>query len=76
MNTVALEEIKIKDNVKNFSLLSKEEIKNALDFVIKKIDENLELYTENFPSACTTNNVYRTKKMMTGQMDFGQECFG
>lgn len=62
MNSIALEEIKIKDNVKDVLFLSKEEVKDALDFVIKKIDENLDLYTENFPSACTTNNVYRTKK--------------
>ena len=59
MNSIALEEIKIKDNVKDVLFLSKEEVKDALDFVIKKIDENLDLYTENFPSACTTNNVYK-----------------
>ncbi|MGL5347626.1 MAG: glycoside hydrolase family 88 protein [Peptostreptococcaceae bacterium] len=61
MKSIALEEIKIKDDVKDVKLLNREEITNALDFVIKKIDENLDLYTQNFPSACTTNNVYRTK---------------
>lgn len=61
MEAIVLEEIKIKNYIKDVKLLNKEEISNALDFVIKKIDENLNLYTENFPSACTTNNVYRTK---------------
>lgn len=41
--------------------LSQEEIDNALKYVISKIDENIELYTEKFPSACTTNQIYRIK---------------
>lgn len=56
----------VKENIdlnkfKDIELLKKEEIKEALDYAIKKIDENLELYTDNFPSACTTNQYYRTK---------------
>ena len=50
-----------KELFENIELLSKTEIKIALDYVVKKIDENLELYTHNFPSACTTNQIYRTK---------------
>ena len=45
MEAIVLEEIKIKNYIKGVKLLNKEEISNALDFVIKKIDENLNLYT-------------------------------
>ncbi|RDY29382.1 glucuronyl hydrolase [Romboutsia weinsteinii] len=61
MKAVTLEGINIKDSLKDVKPLDKDEIESALDFIIKKIDENLDLYTYNFPSACTTNNVYRTK---------------
>lgn len=56
-----LEEILHKENILKEEFLSKEELKSALDFVVSKIDENLETYTEKFPSACTTNGMYRIK---------------
>lgn len=49
------------EKYKNIEFLTAEEIKVGLDYAIKKIDENLDLYTNKFPSACTTNGVYRTK---------------
>lgn len=50
-----------KNLFENIELLTKQEVKEAMDYVIEKIDQNLDLYTDNFPSACTTNQFYRTK---------------
>ncbi|MGL4453199.1 MAG: glycoside hydrolase family 88 protein [Sarcina sp.] len=60
METIVKECIDL-NKFKELKLLNKDEIKNALDYAIKKIDENLELYTHKFPSACTTNQIYRIK---------------
>lgn len=56
-----IEEIKNKEDLLNKDLLSNEEIKRGLDLIIKNIDNNLDRYTEKFPSACTTNLKYRVK---------------
>lgn len=51
----------IKDKFLDKELLTNEEIKKGLDIVIKNIDNNLDKYTNKFPSACTTNLKYRLK---------------
>ncbi|MGL6185405.1 MAG: glycoside hydrolase family 88 protein [Clostridium chrysemydis] len=56
-----IEEINNKEELLKEEYLNKKEVKEALDFIITKIDENLEVFTEKFPSACTTNHKYRIK---------------
>lgn len=56
-----IEEIKDKKELLDKSLLSIEQIKIGLDRIIKNIDDNLDRYTNKFPSACTTNLKYRVK---------------
>ena len=58
---LVVEDIKDRDGLEKKEFLTKEEIKRGLDIVIKNIDENLEKYTNKFPSACTTNLKYRVK---------------
>lgn len=56
-----LEEVKNRDVLEKYELLTKEEIEKGLNILIKNIDENLDRYTNKFPSACTTNLKYRVK---------------
>lgn len=56
-----VEDVAIKEELLRSELLSRDEVSSALDFIVKKIDENLETYTHKFPSACTTNQRYRIK---------------
>lgn len=56
---LVLEEVKNVDKFMNESLLTKEEIKEALDFIIKKIDENLEEFTHKYPTPASFDNVYK-----------------
>lgn len=58
---LVVEEIKDREALEKYELLTNEEIKKGLDIVIKIIDENLDIYTNKFPSACTTNLKYRLK---------------
>ncbi len=58
---LVIEDIKDRDKLEKKEFLTKEEIKRGLDIVIKNIDDNLEKYTNKFPSACTTNLKYRVK---------------
>lgn len=58
---MVVETVKIKEDIMKERLLLKDEVKSALDYVIQKIDENLDTYTYKFPSACTTNQKYRIK---------------
>ena len=59
---VVKEEIIKADIFKNTEILTKEEISKALNFVIKKIDENLENFTYDFPSSASKNNIYQKNK--------------
>ncbi len=43
-------------------LLTKQEIEDALDFVITKIDGNLEKYYDSFPTPSSTNYIYGTSQ--------------
>lgn len=43
-------------------------VKEAIDFVIKKIDENLDTFTHKFPSATSVNNVYRAVDNATTEL--------
>ncbi|MGL4773313.1 MAG: glycoside hydrolase family 88 protein [Clostridium sp.] len=56
-----LEEVALKKELLSSKLLRKDEVREALDFILKKIDENIETYTHKFPSACTTEQRYRIK---------------
>lgn len=58
---LVVEEVKNREALGKYELLTNEEIKKGLDIVIKIIDENLDRYTNKFPSACTTNLKYRVK---------------
>ena len=58
MNNVKLEEIKNIHKYENTPVISKEEIKTAIEFVIGKIDENIEKFTYKFPAPASVNNVY------------------
>lgn len=50
-------------NIERFNCeeLSREEIKEVLDFVISKIDENLHDFTYDFPGEASVNNKYEKK---------------
>jgi len=50
----------IKNNLKyeNTKPLTKNEVESALDFIIKKIDENLDTFTYKYPAPASVNNVY------------------
>lgn len=58
MNNVKLEEIKNIQKYENAPEVSKEDIKKAIEFVIGKIDENIEKFTYKFPAPASVNNVY------------------
>jgi unsaturated chondroitin disaccharide hydrolase len=59
-----VEKMVINEGIKNKELyekrenLSKENLKKAIDHVLAKIDQNLERYTNKFPTACSTELVY------------------
>lgn len=58
---LVIEELKNKESFEKYELLTSEEIKKGLDIVVKNIEDNLDRYTNKFPSACTTNLKYRVK---------------
>lgn len=58
---MVLENVVNREELLNGRILCKDEIMSALDFVVKKIDENIETYKYKFPSACTTEQRYRIK---------------
>lgn len=58
---MVVENVAIKEELLRERLLNKEDVTDALDFIVKKIDENLETYSYKFPSACTTEQRYRIK---------------
>ena len=55
---VIKEEIKNASRYEDFEGLSKEKLHEAIQYVLKKIDENLETFTYKFPSAASRGNVY------------------
>lgn len=55
---IRVEEIAKKDEFLKTKLLTRDEVKNAIDLVIKQIDANMEYFKEKFPSSATKNNEY------------------
>ena len=47
---IRVEEIAKKDEFLKTKLLTRAEVKNAIDLVIKQIDANMEYFKEKFPS--------------------------
>lgn len=58
MKNITDEGIKNKAKFENIPPLTQEEVKNALDFIIKKIDESLDTFTHKYPAPASVNNVY------------------
>jgi unsaturated chondroitin disaccharide hydrolase len=58
METVKCEKIKNVDHYKEKVMVSREEIEAAIDFVLKKIDANIEEFTYKFPAPASVNNIY------------------
>jgi len=58
MEAVKCEEIKNIGKYIEKPVISNEEIKSALDFILKKIDENMEEFTYKFPAPASKNNIY------------------
>ena len=80
---ISKEEIKNLDRFKDVKFLSEEEIKSALDFIVKKIDKNLETFTYDFPGSASKNNVYKknenniwTTSFWTGMLWLAYEVTG
>ncbi|HAT4364162.1 TPA: glucuronyl hydrolase [Clostridium perfringens] len=55
---IRVEEIAKKDEFLKTKLLTRAEVKNAIDLVIKQIDANMEYFKDKFPSSATKNNEY------------------
>ena len=51
-------------------------LKQEMDWICEKLLKNIDRFQENFPSACTTNHIYRIKANDDWTMVFGQECYG
>lgn len=58
MKNIIDEGIKNKAKFTDVPPMTRDEAKKALDFIIKKIDENLDEFTYKFPAAASENNVY------------------
>lgn len=58
MKNIIDEGIKNRAKFENIPPLTQEEAKSALDFIIKKIDENLDEFTYKYPAPASVNNVY------------------
>ena len=55
---IRVEEVAKKDEFLKTKLLTRAEVKNAIDLVIKQIDANMEYFKDKFPSSATKNNEY------------------
>lgn len=58
MKKIKFEDIKNIDKYSGDIKLQRDEIKSAIDFVLKKIDENLECFTYKFPAPASKNDIY------------------
>jgi unsaturated chondroitin disaccharide hydrolase len=83
MSEVKLEVIKNIQRYQQKPDLSRKEIKQAIEFVLKKIDENLEEFTYKFPAPASKNNVYEaiennywTTSFWTGMLWLAYEVTG
>lgn len=55
---INIEEIKKREEFLKSELLSKEEVKTAIEEAIKQIDANMEYFNDKFPSSATKENKY------------------
>lgn len=55
---INVEEIKKREEFLKSELLSKEEVKTAIEEAIKQIDANMEYFNDKFPSSATKENKY------------------
>lgn len=58
MSSVKMEDIKKVERYLQRPDINRDYIKKAIDDVLKKIDENLEYFTDKFPGPSSVNNVY------------------
>jgi unsaturated chondroitin disaccharide hydrolase len=83
MNKVNLEAIKRRDKYLNKPDITKEDIQKAINFVLKKIDENLDTFTNMFPAPASKNGIYEaipnnywTSSFWTGMLWLAYEVTG
>ena len=58
IKTVAIEEIKNPERFLNQPLLTKEEVKAAIDLAMEQLHVNMEYFKEEFPTPATFDNIY------------------
>ena len=80
IKTVAIEEIKHPERFLNEPLLTKEEVKSAIDLAIEQLRVNMEYFKEEFPTPATFDNIYPkmdntewTNGFWTGELWLGYE---
>jgi len=83
MNFIEQEGINHKGKYEQTPLLTKDFVKKSIEFVIGKIDENLEKFTHVFPSSASVDNVYQgvqnvewTTSFWTGMLWLAYEFTG
>lgn len=80
IKTVAIEEIKNPERFLNQPLLTKEEVKAAIDLAMEQLHVNMEYFKEEFPTPATFDNIYPkmdntewTNGFWTGELWLGYE---
>ncbi|GAB6386046.1 glycoside hydrolase family 88 protein [Enterococcus cecorum] len=80
IKTVAIEEIKHPERFLNEPLLTKEEVKSAIDLAMEQLRVNMEYFKEEFPTPATLDNIYPkmdntewTNGFWTGELWLGYE---
>lgn len=60
MKNINIEELKCRNKILETELLNENEVKEALDFIVKKINQGIEYFGEDkFPSAASNNGIYK-----------------
>ena len=80
IKTVVIEEIKNPERFLNQPLLTKEEVKAAIDLAMEQLHVNMEYFKEEFPTPATFDNIYPkmdntewTNGCWTGELWLGYE---
>ena len=80
IKTVVIEEIKNPERFLNQPLLTKEEVKAAIDLAMEQLHVNMEYFKEEFPTPATFDNIYPkmdntewTNGFCTGELWLGYE---